>query len=397
MKVLYVIFICVLYSCMQNVEPDNKISVGAAMNALGKITAQTISSNVRYVALETNDSSLVGEMPDMRVLEHAILVSSVNQCLKLFDRSTGKFIRDIDHVGTDPQGYAKDAWGKVNYWVDYDQNIIYVLGWGNDLILYDLAGNYKDRICIDDNVRYNLQQSYLYVTYGKLWGHNKLYISNRTSPLFCIDENSNHITDIVGLPVDLLPMDDLQSVSELLGDYVSYGGDLTMASFANGGKFYTAINSPSLWRFENDIRLKQTFNDTIYTLSDSKIKPYLIFELGDWAWQYQDRLEEGGCEKKIMIDYALENERCIYFHFHTGFYTKNRQAFCGLYYKADHRVVLMCGDRLLDTVNRQSLRVRGVSSDGCFIALLQPDELCDEVKKKTGSKEEDNPIVVILE
>ena len=164
---------------MQNVEPDNKINVGAAMNALGKITAQTISSNVRYVALETNDSSLVGEMPDMRVLEHAILVSSVNQCLKLFDRSTGKFIRDIGHVGTDPQGYAKDAWGKVNYWVDYDQNIIYVLGWGNDLILYDLAGNYKDRICIDDNVRYNLQQSYLYVTYGKLWGHNKLDILYR--------------------------------------------------------------------------------------------------------------------------------------------------------------------------------------------------------------------------
>lgn len=65
MKVLYVIFIYVLYSCMQNVEPDNKINVGAAMNALGKITAQTISSNVRYVALETNDSSLVGEMPDM--------------------------------------------------------------------------------------------------------------------------------------------------------------------------------------------------------------------------------------------------------------------------------------------------------------------------------------------
>lgn len=38
----------------KNVEPDNKINVGAAMNALGKITAQTISSNVRYVALETN-------------------------------------------------------------------------------------------------------------------------------------------------------------------------------------------------------------------------------------------------------------------------------------------------------------------------------------------------------
>lgn len=48
-------------------------------------------------------------------------------------------------------------------------------------------------------------------------GNNKLYTSNQTSPLFCIDKDSNHIKDITGLPVDLLPMDDLQSVSELLG------------------------------------------------------------------------------------------------------------------------------------------------------------------------------------
>ena len=86
MKVLYVIFICVLYSCMQNVEPDNKINVGAAMNALGKITAQTISSNVRYVALETNDSSLVGEMPDMRVCSDMTYIPN-----KFTGRSIKKF------------------------------------------------------------------------------------------------------------------------------------------------------------------------------------------------------------------------------------------------------------------------------------------------------------------
>lgn len=397
MKILYVVFICVLCSCAKGDELDNKINVCAAMNSLGKISAQTISSDVKYVVLETNDSTLVGQMPDVCVLDHFILVSSVNQCLKLFDRFTGKFIRDIGHVGADPHGYAKDSWGKVNYWVDYDQNIIYILGWANDLISYDLSGNYKDRIGIENNIRYNLQQSYLCIGHGKLWGHNKLYTSNQTSPLFCIDKDSNHIKDITGLPVDLLPMDDLQSVSELLGDYASYGGDLTMASFTNGGKYYTAINSPSLWRFGDDIRLKQAFNDTIYTLSDNGIGPYLIFELGDWHWRYQDRLEEDGCEKKMMFDYILENEKYIYFHFHTGFYTKSRQAFCGLYYKADHKVVLMHGDKLLDTVNSQSFRIRGVSSDGCFVALLQPDELCDEVKKKTDCKEEDNPVVVILE
>ena len=99
----------------------------------------------------------------------------------------------------------------------------------------------------------------------------------------------------------------------------------------------------------------------------------------------------------MMFDYILENEKYIYFHFHTGFYTKSRQAFSGLYYKADHKVVLLHGDKLLDTISSQSFRIRGVSSDGCFVALLQPDELCDEVKKKTDCKEEDNPVVVILE
>ncbi|WP_317467081.1 DUF4934 domain-containing protein [Bacteroides hominis] len=109
MKILYVVFICVLCSCAKGDELDNKINVCAAMNSLGKISAQTISSDVKYVVLETNDSTLVGQMPDVCVLDHFILVSSVNQCLKLFDRFTGKFIRDIGHVGADPHGYAKDS------------------------------------------------------------------------------------------------------------------------------------------------------------------------------------------------------------------------------------------------------------------------------------------------
>ena len=60
MKILYVVFICVLCSCAKGDELDNKINVCAAMNSLGKISAQTISSDVKYVVLETNDSTLVG-------------------------------------------------------------------------------------------------------------------------------------------------------------------------------------------------------------------------------------------------------------------------------------------------------------------------------------------------
>ena len=49
------------------------------------------------------------------------------------------------------------------------------------------------------------------------------------------------------------------------GGNVAYGGDLAMAEFVGDRKYYTAINSPSLWKSKDAIRVKQAFNDTIYT------------------------------------------------------------------------------------------------------------------------------------
>lgn len=396
MKSIVAILIFVLCSCGENIVVNMKINVGEKMGDFENISVQTISSNIEYIPLETSDSSLIGAMPNICVLNDAILVSSANQCLKLFDRPTGRFIRDIGHVGVDPEGYAKDSWGIVNYWVDYTHNLIYVLGWNNDLVIFDLLGNCKDRLQIYDDTRYNLSQSYLFIDSGRIWGHNKLYISNLCSSLFFVEQNTKSINDIIGLSILPLPMDEIQSISNLLGNYVSYGGNLTMASFTDDRKFYTSIDSPSLWKNGDKICLKQAFNDTIYTLCDDRIYPYLIFELGDWKWNYKDRLEVPGCERKISIDYVLENEKYIYFHFHTGLYLNNRQSYCGLYQKESNRVTLMRGDRIFDVINNQDIQLRTITSDGCFVALLQPNELCDELKDKYNCKEDDNPIIVIL-
>ena len=59
--------------------------------------------------------------------------------------------------------------------------------------------------------------------------------------------------------------DRVLSVSNLLGGNVAYGGDLAMAEFVGDRKYYTAINRPSLWKSKDAIRVKQAFNDTIYT------------------------------------------------------------------------------------------------------------------------------------
>lgn len=44
---------------------------------------------------------------------------------------------------------------------------------------------------------------------------------------------------------------------KFVGGNVAYGGDLAMAEFVGDRKYYTAINSPSLWKSKDAIRVKQ--------------------------------------------------------------------------------------------------------------------------------------------
>ena len=59
-------------------------------------------------------------------------------------------------------------------------------------------------------------------------------------------------------------------------------------------------------------------------------------------------------------------------------------------------VVCQEGDNLFDKENNQHIQIRGVSSDGCFFALLQPDELSDDNQQRMGVEEEGNPIIAVL-
>ena len=304
--------------------------------------------------------------------------------------------RYMDSPHTNPEGYAKDSWGKVSFWADAVRRTVYLLGWNNDFLLYGFDGKYKDRIRLQDTVNCILSQNYYLMDADRIWGHNKMQLSPETPSVFYMDRNTMSLTGIATWNSALLPMDEVLSVSNLLGGNVAYGGDLAMAEFVGDRKYYTAINSPSLWKSKDAIRVKQAFNDTIYTISEQGLTPYLVFELGEWHWNEQQQLDVEGCDKKIAIDYILENAEYIYFHFHTSLYLEESQSYCGFYHKEKKTVVCQKGDSLFDKMNNQHIQIRGVTSDGHFFALLQPDELSDDNQRRMGIEEEGNPIMVML-
>ncbi|WP_321331666.1 6-bladed beta-propeller [uncultured Bacteroides sp.] len=393
---LYVI-IPIMISCSGSRDKDT-INVAEGMNKLvEELFVQNVFSDIEYIPLETNNLSLVGQCPEIAVLDSVILISSANQNLKLFDRITGRYIRDIGHVGTDPEGYAKDSWGKINYWIDNVRKIVYFLGWHNDFLLYGFDGNYKGKVQLPDGTCCNLSQNFFLIDSNKIWGHNKLKLSQEMPSVFCIDKSTMSLAKITTWNSALLPVDEVQSVSTILGGYVPYGGDLTMATIAGDRKSYVAVNSPSLWIIGDTIKVKQAFNDTIYTVSEKGLTPYKVFELGKWHWDEERQLEVSGCEKKIAVDYVLENVQYIYFHFHTGLYKdKNSLSYCGFYDKKTENVLVLKGDSLLDKEANQHIQIRGVSSDGSFIGLLQTDELSKKNLSRMGVKEDANPIVAIF-
>lgn len=395
---VYILTLLAFFACNERTvqEENNTINVKDAMHSVRPIELSEITSGITYIPLETTDSSLIGEQADMRVFNTYILVSSANQNLKLFDRKSGKFLSEIGHIGIDPQGYAKDSWGKVNYWVDSRMNHIYVLGWKNDWQVYDVHNNYIKRIAIEDNVHYNLAQSCFLIDGDWIYGQNKFGVSDTIPSLFVYQASDSSIRTIPGLQHGNLPFEDFLSVSLLLGNYVGFGGDLYMETYSGDRKLYTAVNSPSLWKSGQEIRVKQVFNDTIYTVRQNQLHPYRIFDLGDWHWEYAERLQVAGCENRIAIDYVLENEDILYFHFHTGLYSDNSKTYCGIYKKENGEVKIMEGDEWIDSEHNQVLQIRNISNEGNFCALLLPEKLSDELKEQLQVGEEDNPVIALF-
>ena len=384
-------------SCSSPTQPnDLTIRLGDGMNeAAIEFAVQDFFADIDYIPLETNDSSLIGNVPHATVLDTILLVSSTKQPLKAFDRSTGKYLRDIGHIGNDPQGYSCDSWGSIRYWVDKDQGQVYFMGWNNDFVRYDLNGQYKGTLSVDES-QCNLFQDYFLIRADTIWAHNKLRLSPELPSVSYLSMQTSEVTPVFTWDSMLLPIEEVLSISVIYGGHVAYGGDVTMALLSGDRKFYTAVDSPSLWLSGSTVRLKQDFNDTIYTVSPAGLIPYKVIDLGKWHWDEKDQYQVSGCKDKIHIDYVLETDRYFYFHFQTGFYTDEARSYCAFYDKRNGKVSVAQSDKLLDNSNNQSLQIRGVASDNSFFALLKPEDLLPETISRLKIGEEDNPVLVIL-
>ena len=332
-----------LMACSPSAQTgEGQIDVLPALENLTELKVSQLGKNIRYVPLETTDSSLIGSGYRLQLLEDGILVSYVGRTeahCYLFDRETGKFIREIGHKGEDPKGYS----GSKAH-VHPVTGHLYFARNPNKLMKYNQNGEFLGEVVMPNGLPSGFYP--LLTKEGMLVYEGPAFNAKHQSQLYYLDEAKGKTGD-VALPAvqqsEELKVEGIQGISVWsggLGDYglLGYNG-LIEIKLKDDIKEKYVINYPALWQMEDGFRLHEAFSDTIYHVKGLTLEPYLAFNLGDRRHPVEERGKKDGNEDKLTITYVTESKDLIYFQCAKNFYGEF-QVYNGLYRKADETVVM---------------------------------------------------------
>jgi hypothetical protein len=419
MKYLSIIIISTLLftSCQDRKQGKGTlpvINITTLTDQTASVSLSDLADDVEYIALETNDSVLINKNADVFLFDDLLFVTSTQQGFMVFDRNTGKYIRTIARAGQGPGEYNARGGGNVSYSFDEVTKTIYFKApQAGEMLRYDLAGNFLGKTVPPfERKQYLGQMPFFYQII-----HNSIVMEHKKTPftpnnisVFSYDTETENLKDsIPSLGKGLaFSNDNIKSISVNGGAYTTDGGVVFKLILKDEKQIHITPNTPSLWRLNDEVRFKEAFIDTIYTVKGSTLTPLMVLNLGEYHWPYEQRFDSHVSESKLFVDYILENDEVIYIHLRKGLYEEKPVEYIALYDKKSGETRVMEDKEGLndDITNFMPMRIRKVSSTGAFVSLVEAVDVCVRVEelgdelhsslkhlKKVG--EEDNPVIVI--
>jgi hypothetical protein len=415
MVLLSGVLACFFLSCHEEKVPGRipEIEIGRAMELVGKFGISEIADNISFVALETTDSSLVGAAPKVMVWGDRIIVSSRDQLLLVFDREDGHFCNSIGRPGNGPEGSAIGA----GFYIDQTNGTVYLRALGNrSLLRYDINGNFLGRITPDigRGERFSLEDCFFLVLNDTVTAHRYNTAFSGGNPfVFFFNGMDGHLLDtvpsVVSAALPALTLSGLVSITiSKEGDELFGGTGLMRLKYQDGKTYNLFLGRPSLWTYGGQRYFKEGFIDTVYTVraaGENSLTPRLALNLGEWQWPYEKQFDGENLRSRISIDYLMENENVIYFHFHTG----DLQEYCGFYDKRSGKTKVMEGLLIEDDLYHFfPLTIKNISSAGEFLGVIEAPDILEwkeqnasvpgipNIESLLNMDIEDNPVVVFI-
>ncbi|MDR1156625.1 MAG: DUF4934 domain-containing protein [Bacteroidales bacterium] len=408
-----------LFSCKnpENKEMDSKvIDIEHALQNLAHLKVSDFGKTIRYIPLETTDDGLIGRNPVVKVLKsHIVIEYSRDHCL-LFNKEDGRFIAKIGHSGQDPKAFTNNF-----AWTDEKEEFLYFERRPNQLIRYDMKGNFCDKIKFSSS---GLASCYL-ITDSEIIGYfdgiNSFFdeINSFGQCALGIFDKEGNLKDTIPsfFPKTQVASDDIVSINIFRGNtlYDKYGNwtraGAVIMDYKNDARQIIAANAARIWKNNETIRIKEDFIDTLYTVSAGKFIPSIAFHTGKYHWPIEEKTNKKHTNERIFIADISENNELVFFQSIMGMHSDSPVLYNGLYDKKTGETKLgKHSDGIEDDLTLfMPFSSLGMSTVGEFVSLVEAGDVMEWLENHPKAinneqlsflKELDgemNPIVILIE
>lgn len=335
------------------------------------VNISQFASEITYLPLESKKESMIG--PSVRFyLFDSVIASCAHHQILTFDSGNGNFLQSIGEYGRGPNGFMNS---KSSY-LKQGQLIIKAVGWDYHLIEFDVNGKIVNKLKLDK--------------YPKdiAWLSNNLY---------AIYYKKVYDSDTLRLQVY-----DIKKNKVVFTLFDKRKFPYTPTRTTNYGAFF--------YYYNNELSIKEYFNDTVFRVTTNKLLPAFVFKSGKYSPPFFEK-HKFDYTQFHNIRYILETEHLIFFQL----YFKKRGYFC-YYDKRTNEVAIpnnknfqICGFEN-DIDGFMQFRPTSLSNRNELIGFLEPYKILQwfnenpdkaaklppHVQKLKNIKETDNPVVMIV-
>ena len=415
MKKWFLIFVCLslLFSC-RNQENSGinpaVIDIEYGMDHVTRLKTSDFGKKIRYVPLETTDNGLIGSNPIIKVLKDFIVVESQNKCL-LFHKEDGHFIAEIGRPGQGPEEFT----GNFS-WTDEKEELLLLQRKPNQLLKFDMKGNFVGNIRFSDPP--GLASSYLFTDSAIIGYFAERKPANQY--VLGIFDKEGILKDTVATlsPLNQIIADGITSIS-VLRKYENFGhwgaSGIILINYKNDHRQLMVPFAQRIWKNGDNIRFKEEFVDTIYTVSGNRLVPAIAFHTGKYHISSQEFSSKINTNDRVFIADISENNDMILFQCIRGMLSdidsERNGLYTGLFDKQTGEMKIGKNSEPIedDLSHFMPFTPMGISSSGEFVSLVEswrvkewlkdhPEALSNQkLSFLTALNEENNPIVVLIE
>jgi hypothetical protein len=281
------------------------INILKSLNEKKTVQLSRFVEGVTYIPIETNPEILLAGDAEFDVTDEYIIVRNGKRDMKyqilLFDRKTGKFIREIGKQGRGPDEYQVYSYIPFNS----DKREIYALGPSRQILVYDLSGKIIDRISppiwkdigipANDEIFNHFQT--IYVQYYNTLDPNIFvgYVRNNS-----------------GMEKRKVVLFSKNGYLKVFPNHLIYKREDWRQFWQPPGQF------AKFYKWNNELNFIEAFCDTLYRITKDRLIPRYYFNFGRFNPPYSrqpDIMLEKHWYEYFFIIKICENQDYIFFTF----------------------------------------------------------------------------------